>query len=73
MYRWDRRSRRPALADHQNDCRLATAEWFKVESIIGELPKHEQPAVHEPVPAERLADAAMAGVPMGSTQDGATA
>jgi len=43
----DRAPRRPALADSQNDCRLATAEWFKVESIIGDLPKHDEPAAPE--------------------------
>jgi hypothetical protein len=62
-------SRRPALAGHQNDCHLATAEWFQAESIIGDLPKHEAPVPQVSIPAELLQDAALAGVPMGEQSD----
>jgi hypothetical protein len=63
---------RRALADHQNDCRLATAEWFKVESIIGNLPKHEAPpeAATTEIPTEVLAEAELPDVHLDTVKAG---
>ena len=69
---WTGHFRRPALADHQNDCHLATAGWYKVESIIGELPKHKAPheAATAEIPAEVLAEAELPDVHLDAVKAG---
>jgi hypothetical protein len=68
---WTGHSRRPALADHQNDCHLATAGWFKVESIIGDLPKHEAIATETTeIPTHVLAEAKLPDVHLDAVKAG---